>query len=259
LTDTSGSLVTTYAYSPYGNTTASGTSTNNTTEFTGRENDGTGLYYYRARYYNPDTGRFLSEDPAGFSGSGANLYNYAADGPTNFSDPRGLQTVQTGIGGTYSPPLIPIAGTGGVGVATDGMGDVGIYVYFGYGGALGSGLSGGFQAWDSNANTINDIAGPFNNLSVGGGEVVGGSVDTFEGSDNAGNQVVGAGGTVGGGAGLSVFAGTTTTSVFPLFNWIQALVGRNCPSGAPASSEQETGGMYYQTDLGDPNVPGLSQ
>jgi RHS repeat-associated protein len=36
-------------------------------QFTGRENDGTGLYYLRARYYNPLFGRFLSEDPAGLS------------------------------------------------------------------------------------------------------------------------------------------------------------------------------------------------
>jgi uncharacterized protein RhaS with RHS repeats len=45
---------------------------------------------YRARYYNPTTGRFLSEDPAGFNGSGSNLYAYAADSPTNFVDPSGL-------------------------------------------------------------------------------------------------------------------------------------------------------------------------
>ena len=43
----------------------------------------------RARYYNPATGRFLSEDPLGFAGSGPNLYAYAGDSPTNATDPSG--------------------------------------------------------------------------------------------------------------------------------------------------------------------------
>lgn len=45
-----------------------------------------GLYYYRARYYTPGNGRFISEDPAG----GANLYAYTAGNPINFIDPTGL-------------------------------------------------------------------------------------------------------------------------------------------------------------------------
>jgi len=45
---------------------------------------------YRARYYNPTTGRFLSEDPIGFAGSGPNLYAYAGNDPVDFNDPFGM-------------------------------------------------------------------------------------------------------------------------------------------------------------------------
>lgn len=44
----------------------------------------------RARYYNPTTGRFLSEDPLGIMGSGTNLYAYANNNPINLNDPLGL-------------------------------------------------------------------------------------------------------------------------------------------------------------------------
>lgn len=62
LTDSSGAMGTRYNYDPFGNTTTSSTSLN-AFQYTGRENDGTGLYYYRARYYDPILHRFLSEDP----------------------------------------------------------------------------------------------------------------------------------------------------------------------------------------------------
>jgi RHS repeat-associated protein len=58
--------------------------------FTAREWDPeTSLYYYRARYYDPKGGRFLSEDPIRFAG-GANFYRYAQASPTNYTDPSGL-------------------------------------------------------------------------------------------------------------------------------------------------------------------------
>jgi RHS repeat-associated protein len=59
-------------------------------QYTARESDTeTGLYYYRARYYNPTTQRFVSEDPAGLA-AGINSYSYAGNRPTDFKDPTGL-------------------------------------------------------------------------------------------------------------------------------------------------------------------------
>jgi len=89
LTNSAGALSTSYSYEPYGNTTATGTTSTNALQYTGRENDGTGLYYYRARYYSPAYGRFISADPIGLLG-GINEYAYADGNPVNLSDPLGL-------------------------------------------------------------------------------------------------------------------------------------------------------------------------
>jgi RHS repeat-associated protein len=98
LVDASGNLVTQYAYDPFGNTTVSGATNSNALQYTGRENEGNGLYFYRARYYSPCTGRFISEDPLGFGGGDENLYGYVFDNPTNLSDPSGMQTGNSGSG-----------------------------------------------------------------------------------------------------------------------------------------------------------------
>jgi RHS repeat-associated protein len=59
--------------------------------YTGREWDKeTGLYYYRARYYDPMVGRFISKDPIGFAGGDVNLYGYVQNNPVNWIDPFGL-------------------------------------------------------------------------------------------------------------------------------------------------------------------------
>src|SRR5262249_15114417 len=71
-----------------GTTTASGAANANAFQYTGRENDGTGLYYYRARYYHPGLQRFISEDPIGFGG-GINIYAYVGGNPVNRIDPDG--------------------------------------------------------------------------------------------------------------------------------------------------------------------------
>jgi RHS repeat-associated protein len=89
LADASGTLQTHYTFEPFGATTVSGATTTNTAQFTDRENDGTGLQYNRARYYDPISGRFISEDPLGFA-AGVNFYSYVRDNPINLVDPSGL-------------------------------------------------------------------------------------------------------------------------------------------------------------------------
>ncbi|MBR4249271.1 MAG: RHS repeat-associated core domain-containing protein [Verrucomicrobia bacterium] len=64
--------------------------------FQGREYDyDTALYYFRARWYEPETGRWLSPDPIGISG-GLNLYTFCGNDPVNFVDPTGNGGVQFG-------------------------------------------------------------------------------------------------------------------------------------------------------------------
>lgn len=90
LTNASGAPTTEYAYQPFGTTTSTGPTSSNTDKYTGRETDGDGLQYNRARYYDPSMARFISRDPSGLTGSGINLYRYASDDPMNTVDPRGL-------------------------------------------------------------------------------------------------------------------------------------------------------------------------
>jgi len=89
LADGSKEVATTYSYEPFGAASSAGEPSANPFQFTGRENDGTGLQFNRARYYSPDLARFTSQDPAGFAGSGTNLYWYADSRPFDLTDPTG--------------------------------------------------------------------------------------------------------------------------------------------------------------------------
>jgi RHS repeat-associated protein len=90
LSDNSGVLQTEYVYEPFGRATANGPDSANSSRFTGREEDGTGLHYYRARYYDPSKQRFIAEDPLGFDGGDSNLHTYVFNRPTLLTDRTGL-------------------------------------------------------------------------------------------------------------------------------------------------------------------------
>ena len=91
LTSPAGALSNTYTYDSYGKLTASTGTLANPFQYTAREADAeTGLYYYRARYYDQNVGRFISEDPVQFKG-GIDFYTYMSSNPVNFIDPSGLK------------------------------------------------------------------------------------------------------------------------------------------------------------------------
>jgi RHS repeat-associated protein len=147
LTAADGSLAQSYAYDSFGNETAGSGSLTNLFRYTGRELDTeTGLYFYRERYYDEMSGRFITEDPIRFFG-GENFYRYVSNSAIGFRDSFGLspsssdscnkcknspmnpasapQTGGLSIGGTAEAGLGRLGGTvatGSLGVANDGAG-----------------------------------------------------------------------------------------------------------------------------------------
>ena len=90
IVDVSGTVVYHTGYDSFGNKVSSSGSGGDRFGFTGREHDAAlNLYYNRARFYDPATGRFLSRDPIGFSAGDMNLYRYVYNSPTNGTDPSG--------------------------------------------------------------------------------------------------------------------------------------------------------------------------
>ncbi|QDU60279.1 tRNA(Glu)-specific nuclease WapA precursor [Planctomycetes bacterium Pan216] len=96
LVNNAGAIVNHIDYSAFGTILAqTDTSMGDRIGFTGREIDnGTQLYYYRARFYNSSMGRFISMDPISFAGHQTNLYTYVANSPTITTDPTGLLTLK---------------------------------------------------------------------------------------------------------------------------------------------------------------------
>jgi RHS repeat-associated protein len=94
--DSSGTAVDRYRYSAWGEATQD-LGSDDYRSFTGKQYDATGLIYFNARYYDPVTGRFLTQDPAI---KGINWYGYCENNPLMYVDPRGMQERKTS-GETY--------------------------------------------------------------------------------------------------------------------------------------------------------------
>jgi RHS repeat-associated protein len=99
LTNSQGVAVSQINYDSFGNPSAGANLTRYT--YTGREFDSdTGLYYYRARWYDPKVGRFISEDPIGLAG-GISQFAYVGNNPQNAKDPSGLYEIDVHYYLTY--------------------------------------------------------------------------------------------------------------------------------------------------------------
>jgi RHS repeat-associated protein len=136
IVDSNGVVRTSYTYEPFGNTSVTGTTNTNEFQYTGRENESNGLYFYRARYYSPLLGRFISEDPIGFGG-GLNLYSYVFDSPTNLTDASG--NCPTCIDPGIAPVAVGTGAVAGAGVAI-GVGETSapVFIFIAEGTAAGS-------------------------------------------------------------------------------------------------------------------------
>ena len=99
LTDSTAAVAETYRYTAYGQPETP-SALGNPYLYTARRYDTeTGLYYYRARYYDPELRRFIQSDPIGYMG-GMNLYAYVFNNPILFVDPFGLENLFTRTGPT---------------------------------------------------------------------------------------------------------------------------------------------------------------
>ncbi len=119
----SGEVETAYTYDPFGASSSSGAPSDNAFQFTGRENDENGLQFNRARYYDPDTARFISPDPTGLAGGGINLYWYALGDPLDFTDASGRCVVCVDLPNPVAPLEDAITGA-----AEDAASQVGDWV-----------------------------------------------------------------------------------------------------------------------------------
>jgi RHS repeat-associated protein len=99
VTNASQQAVNTYAYDPYGKIMAQQETVPQPFKYAGQVgiiDEGNNLYYMRARYYDANIGRFISEDPSGFKG-GLNLYAYVGGNPINLVDPSGLERISSAL------------------------------------------------------------------------------------------------------------------------------------------------------------------
>ncbi len=104
ITNQTGTIINKYAYTPFGRLANEEETLSQPFKFVGKYgimSEQNGLYYMRARYYDAETGRFISEDPIGFAGGDVNLYAYVQNNPVMFVDPSGeflINGITAGIG-----------------------------------------------------------------------------------------------------------------------------------------------------------------
>jgi len=196
LTDPSGAAQTDYTYGAFGQSTNSGASSTNSNQYTGRENDSTGLQFNRARYYSSKLQRFISEDPWDFGGGDLNLYAYVRNDPQDYIDPfgRDLWGLTGGLavfGGSPEGAGGEVSGIAGMNTR-DGSG--GTALSYGYfmtntshdGLAVGAAAGGGGGIFWSNAKDFNDLAGRFKTTVISIGPI---GIQIDRGSNAGGDSI----------------------------------------------------------------------
>ena len=119
MTDSSGTVVWTADYLPFGTVGVTVNTIENNLRFTGQYFDAeSGLHYNYHRYFDPETGRYLTPDPIGLDG-GINLYSYTQCNPLNFTDPFGLECDNCPDGKWEGSSFIGLSAFWGGGVTID--------------------------------------------------------------------------------------------------------------------------------------------
>jgi len=217
MTDAVGAIVLTRDYDAWGAPRLGGGEAGYA--FTGREWDQeTGLYYYRARYYEPRAGRFLSQDPIGFSG-GTNFYAYAGNNPLRFTDPFGLSpyvVVNLSAGGSAGPLAGEFGTTYAINPAT---GNTSVYTYAGLGVGIGVGAAAGAEVGAMDMDSPTDITGF--GLAAGGFVAAGpeGAIASLFGTAFMGNGAGGAAVGVAAGFGLGISGLLTHTQLITVIDF----------------------------------------
>ena len=104
ITDMTQAVVNSYAYDPFGQILGQQETVPQPFKYVGQYGvmaEPNGLYYMRARYYDPTVGRFISEDPLGFGGGDVNLFAYVQNEPINWIDPLGLSDLDLTAPGSF--------------------------------------------------------------------------------------------------------------------------------------------------------------
>ncbi len=207
-------MVNKYAYTPFGRLANEQETFSQPFKFVGRYSimvEPNGLYYMRARYFDAETGRFISEDPIGFAGGDLNLYAYVQNNPVLLTDPSGLDT--WGIGFSFTFTIFNHSLTLGAQYVRDDQGNSGVTGTVGYGPGVsrnfGATVAGVVDFSQTNAETIYQLRGA-------GGQTGGAIFEGFGGQFeiNYGDGYVGSTTSLGYGSGGAIYSQVTGTRLY---------------------------------------------